>query len=115
MKRIAANDPVALMRMGFMHFNEGDYDKTFEYDKMAAELGDAVAHYNLSIAYMKGQGVEKDEEKEIYHLEEAAIQGHPDARHNLAICEKSKGEIKRAVKHWIIKTFISGLVDFCSC
>ena len=29
--------------------------------------------------YRNGLGVEKDEKKELYHLEEAAIGGHPDA------------------------------------
>eukprot|EP00577_Skeletonema_sp_RCC1716_P026154 CAMPEP_0113431844 /NCGR_PEP_ID=MMETSP0013_2-20120614/33806_1 /TAXON_ID=2843 ORGANISM="Skeletonema costatum, Strain 1716" /NCGR_SAMPLE_ID=MMETSP0013_2 /ASSEMBLY_ACC=CAM_ASM_000158 /LENGTH=170 /DNA_ID=CAMNT_0000320873 /DNA_START=299 /DNA_END=809 /DNA_ORIENTATION=+ /assembly_acc=CAM_ASM_000158 len=31
---------------------------------------------------------EKDEKKEMYHLEKAAICGHIEARYNLAICEK---------------------------
>ena len=39
--------------------------------------------YNLSLMYRDGQGVEKDKKKELYHLEEAAIGGHPDVRHNL--------------------------------
>jgi TPR repeat protein len=38
------------------------------------------AHYNLSIMYSEGQGNEKDLKKKVYHLEEAAIGGHADAR-----------------------------------
>ena len=39
----------------------------------------------------------------IYHLEEAAIGGHPDARYNLGFYECCKNEnTERAVKHWII-------------
>ena len=45
---------------------------------------------------------EKDEKKEMYHLEKAAICGHIEARYNLAICEKMHDRIDRAVKHWII-------------
>mmetsp|Transcript_22373 Transcript_22373/g.45083 ORF Transcript_22373/g.45083 Transcript_22373/m.45083 type:complete len:106 (+) Transcript_22373:252-569(+) len=45
---------------------------------------------------------EKDEKKEMYHLEKAAICGHIEARYNLAICEKMYDRIYRAVKHWII-------------
>ena len=40
--------------------------------------------------------------KEIYHLEDAAIGGHPDARFNLAIEEGRNGRIDWAVKHFII-------------
>jgi len=66
-------------------------------------LGDAGAHYNLSVFYHKGEGgVEKDAEKEVYHLEEAAIGGHPDARHYLGIEEGRNGNFERAVKHFII-------------
>ena len=51
---------------------------------------------------MKGEGVEKDYEKALYHNEMAAIGGHPGARHNLAAIEEELGNIKRAVKHAII-------------
>ena len=102
MKRIAANDPDALCKMGSGHYYEGDYDGALKYLGKAAELGDASAHFNLSILYSEGHGVEKDEKKEVYHLEEAAIRGHPRARHNLANHEHRNGEIDRAVKHWII-------------
>ena len=47
-------------------------------------------------------GVTKDEEKGKYHLEEAAIGGYPDARHNPACSEGEKGRTDRAVKHLII-------------
>eukprot|EP00986_Skeletonema_menzelii_P007613 scaffold2995_cov135-Skeletonema_menzelii.AAC.3 len=49
-----------------------------------------------------GHGVEKDEKKTVYHLEEAAIGGHPVARHNLAYIEERRGKMDRAVKHMII-------------
>ncbi len=39
--------------------------------------------------------------KEMYHLEEAAIAGHPSARHNLACYEERKGRADRARKHRI--------------
>lgn len=103
MNRIAANDSVALRRTGSKYQNEGDYERAFEYWTRAADLGDADAHFDLSLLYQKGEGVEKDEEKEVYHLEEAAIRGHPDARCNLASYEGRNDErIDRAVKHLII-------------
>ena len=36
------------------------------------------------------------------HLKEAAIAGHPIARHNLGVVELGVGREDRAVKHWII-------------
>jgi TPR repeat protein len=65
-------------------------------------LGDANAHYELSVTYRLGQGVEKDENKHVHHLEEAAIGGHVSARYNLAVVEGRNGRMERAVKHWII-------------
>lgn len=38
----------------------------------------------------------------MYHLEEAAIKGHPVARHDLGYLEKESGRFGRAVKHFII-------------
>jgi len=72
-KRVAANDPDALCVMGTEHFVKEDYVGAFEYWTKAAELGDAVAHYELSWLYQNGNGVEKDEKKGLYHLVEAAI------------------------------------------
>lgn len=103
MNRIAANDPVALQRTGSKYQNEGDYERAFEYFTRAADLGDADAHFELSLLYQNGEGVQKDEEREVYHLEEAAIRGHPDARCNLASHEWQNNErMDRAVKHLII-------------
>jgi TPR repeat protein len=54
-----------------------------------------VATFPLS---PEGNGVEKDEKKELHHLEEAAIAGHPVARHNLGCYEGMNGRMERAVK-----------------
>ena len=102
MKRIEANDPVALCQWGLKHYKQEDYGTAYEYLTKAAELGDVEAHHILAILYHKGDGVEKDVGKEIYHLEEATIGGHPFARYNLARYEWKIGNIDRAVKHYII-------------
>eukprot|EP00984_Skeletonema_dohrnii_P005515 scaffold1943_cov85-Skeletonema_dohrnii-CCMP3373.AAC.2 len=102
MKRIEANDPVAMTQWGGEQAQKGDVEGAFEYWTKAAELGNADAHYNLSVVYRDGEGVEKDKKKELHHLEEAAIGGHPDARHNLGCLENRDGRVARAVKHWII-------------
>jgi TPR repeat protein len=102
MKRIEANDPVALCEEGVKQYVKADCSSAFEYFTRAAELGDVEAHNSLSYMYRDGHGVEKDRGKAIYHLEEAAIGGHPDARFNLGCEEEESGNIERAVKHWII-------------
>ena len=102
MKRIAANDPVAMCFEGIEQFSKGDYLSTLECLTKAAALGDAEAHWRLARMYIIGKGVEKDEGKIIYHLEEAAIGGHPHARYVLGAHEWETGKNEKAVKHWII-------------
>lgn len=76
--------------------------KAFEYYSKAAELGGVEAHFKLACFYQLGRGVEEDKEKEIFHLEEAAIAGHPFARYILGWNEHDNGNIDRAVKQWTI-------------
>jgi tetratricopeptide (TPR) repeat protein len=102
MERAKANDPVAVAEMGYKCSKKGDYQGALEYYTKAAALGQMVAHFNLAGMYYKGQGVEKDEEKELYHLEEAAIGGNPSARYNLGGYEEDNRRIERAMKHYII-------------
>ena len=102
MKRVKKNDPVAMTQMGKKHCNEGVYGKALEYFYKAAELGDVAAHACLGDLYRSGDGVEKDDKKAIYHLEQAAIGGHAEARHNLAVYETKNGNFERAAKHLII-------------
>jgi len=101
-RRVEANDPVAICEMGHMRRDEGGYDRSFEYYTKAAVLGDIDAHFSLSGLYREGLGVEKDEKREVYHLEEAAIGGNPFARNNLGAIEMRNGRLRRAIKHWII-------------
>jgi len=102
MKRAAANNPAALSGMGRLYYEDGDYESTFKYLTKAAALGDVDAHFNLSLLYLWGQGVEEDEEKRAYHLEQAAIGGHPKSRCHLGCVEEGDGRNDRAVKHFII-------------
>ncbi len=102
MKRVKVNDPVAINELGKKRENEGDFEGALEYYTKAAALGYMAAHYQLSCLYYEGNGVEKDPKKEVYHLEEAAIGGHPAARFNLGIEEGNNGRYDRAVKHFII-------------
>ena len=102
MKRVKANDPAALNQLGRKCYNEGDIEGANKYFTKAAEFGDVDAHYQLSCLYNKGNGVEKDPKTELYHLEEAAMGGHPKARFNLANLEGRNGRHDRGFKHLII-------------
>eukprot|EP00985_Skeletonema_marinoi_P027075 scaffold21642_cov73-Skeletonema_marinoi.AAC.5 len=81
---------------------KGEYGSAFEWYTKAAELGDVEAQFQLADLYRNGLGVEKDRGREIHHLEEAAIGGHPYARFNLGCLEGANGRTERAVKHLII-------------
>ena len=102
MKRIEANDPVALRQLGSLRRYEGDYKGAIEYWEKAVEFGDVIAHYQLSVMYNEGKGVEKDEKKEIYHLERATIGGCPYASYNLGVLEWNNGQYERGIRHCII-------------
>ena len=102
MKRVETNDPAALRQVGTLRVKEGDCKAAFKYWTKAAELGDAEAHHQLSVMYAKGDGVEKDERKRVYHMEQAAIGGHTSARHFLGLFEMTYGRFDRAMKHFII-------------
>ncbi len=102
MKRVKVNDPLALHNMGMTSFDAGDYATALEYLEKAAELGHIESHFELSIAYDDGRGAERDIKKATYHAEQAAIGGHPNARHNLGMWEQYNGSMERAVKHFII-------------
>ena len=102
MKRVEANDPVAMCQMGIKRCDEGDYKTALEYWTRSAALGNVHAHYQLSCSYREGQGVEKHEKKQLHHAEQAAIGGHRMARHNLGCAEEQRDRMDRAAKHFII-------------
>ena len=87
------NDPAAIYSEAkHRFFDDKDYKGAVEYYNKAAELGDAEAHYELSLLYREGgKGVARDKKKEIKHLEKAAISGHVSARFNLAANELELG------------------------
>ncbi len=102
MKRVKANDPVAISYTGRECYVEGDHDIAVGYLTKAAELGDVDAHYQLGYMYWRGEGVEKDEEKAVHYWEKAAIGGDHQARYSLAVVDHNNGNVERAVKHLTI-------------
>lgn len=96
------NNPFAVARIGLNRFEEGDYRGAFKHWTKAAGMGDVQSHHYLSIVYHLELGVEQDKEREVYHLEQAAIAGHAPARFNLGCHELKEGNVERAVKHFTI-------------
>ena len=101
-KRIEAGDRVAIRQRGVQGAAVQDYTLAFDFLTKAATMGDFVAHYNLANMYSVGHGVETDIKKAVYHWEEAAIGGHPDARYNLGANDAQNCKFDKSVKHWII-------------
>ncbi len=106
MKRVKANDPIAIFKMGKKRYREGDFEGAFEYYTKAAGFGDMIAHYRLATMYRNGKGVELDKKRELYHLEEAAIGGHHIARHDLGVHEWRGGRKETSAKHFIIAAML---------
>lgn len=103
-KRVKANDSNAMCQLGGLLQAQGDYKNAVNNWTKSAALGNITAHYYLSLMYLLGHGVEKNKKKELHHLQEAAIGGHPEARHNLGTYESGRGMHERAVKHFTIAT-----------
>ena len=99
MKRVEANDPVALHIVGMEHFKAGNYTTAIEFLERAAVLGCIQSKYQLALMYRKGLGIETNMKKSMHHAEQAAIGGHPAARQHLGAAEEGRGNIFRAVKH----------------
>ena len=114
MERIKKNNPAAIRNMAKKRDQEGNYKTAIKYYTKAAKLGDAEAHYNLSINYRNGWGVKKDMKKVIYHAEEAAIGGHPEARNNVGYFEVKNGRFERAKKHFIIASNLGNHYSLCN-
>eukprot|EP00956_Cyclotella_meneghiniana_P015675 scaffold24205_cov23-Cyclotella_meneghiniana.AAC.2 len=102
------NDPEAMHLLGSYH-RDGelglpvDRSKAFELFQRASELGSAAAHYQIGVRYLKGDGIEMDKTKAVYHWQIAAMMGHMASRNNLACIEwKDNRNYHRAMKHYMI-------------
>ena len=106
-KRVQASDAGAMNMLGY-HYCQGDiglpqnHDKAMELWLRAGQLGHSKAYYNLANSYFDGDGVERDLKKAKYYWELAALGGEVIARHNLGTFEAQNGNMRRAVKHWMI-------------
>jgi len=77
------NDVDCLRELGILCY-EGeiaqlDYKKAFECFYKASEQGDATSCYYMALLYFSGNGVEIDEERGLYYLEQASEGKNKDA------------------------------------
>lgn len=106
-KRMEVDDSQATSMLGD-YYHDGkyglpqDYGKAFELWHRAAELGDAKAYHSIGYSYEFGDGVDKDEKKAMHYYEQAAMRGYAIAWHNLGANEQGKGNMERALKHYMI-------------
>ena len=105
-RRVEKGDAHAISNLGFYYANgDGlpqDYAKAFELWHQAAELGFARAYFNIGASYDSGRGVEVNKKKADHYYELAAIKGNHTARFNLGNFEARAGNLRRAIKHYMI-------------
>ncbi len=106
-KRYEADDAEAIHITG-CYYAEGfngfrrDHTKALELWHRAGELGYTAAYHNIGRAYELGEGVDVDKKKAIHYYELAAMGGNIVERNNLGVLEELKGNVDRALKHFMI-------------
>ena len=88
-----------------------DHVKAFEHFLRAGELGSSRAFNTLGFSYDLGEGVEMDKKKANHYWELAAMAGDVDARFNLGSIEQGRGNMDRALKHYMIAVESGGDVE----
>ena len=106
-RMIEKDDAYAIHNLG-SYYHDGSYGmqqnrvKALEYWHRSGELGYAGSYHNIGTYYDLGYGVGVDKKKATYYWELAAMLGHVVARHNLGVVEENKGNMDRALKHYMI-------------
>mmetsp|Transcript_31695 Transcript_31695/g.51252 ORF Transcript_31695/g.51252 Transcript_31695/m.51252 type:complete len:259 (+) Transcript_31695:1357-2133(+) len=78
-------------------FNNQKVSIAYKFYSKDAEKGDAKAQYNLGNCYLKGIGMEKNDQLAVKWYTASAVQGNGEAQNNLGLCyEKGYGVEKNA-------------------
>jgi TPR repeat protein len=92
---IDPQDAEALYTRGFDYEYDKDMRHALIWYRRAAELGHAVAMFNIGLCHELGSGVEQDMEQAINWYIKAAEHGHVLAQFNIAVCyEYGEGVVK---------------------
>ena len=106
-ERMKCDDGEAFYDLGASYFNglkglPQDLDIAIDLMTRGAELGCADAQHMLGDTYSTGNGVAKDPKKAEKFYQQAAMQGHMKARHELGTLERKRGNMERAKQHYMI-------------
>ena len=107
-KRLEADDPEAIYDIGCYYRNgiygfPQDYTKALElWHRSSYKLSHAKSYGNIGDFYDNGFGVEVDKERAKHYYELAAMGGDVLARHRLGLEEEDKGNMDRALRHYVI-------------
>ena len=104
--RMEAGDPIAIFNRG-CDYQDGlnglpDYTKALELFHRAVDLGYTEACCSIGYCHEFGRGVEVDKKKAMHYYELAAMKGNTFARCNLGVLEEDAGNMKRALKHYMV-------------
>ncbi|KAL7530468.1 hypothetical protein ACHAXR_003511, partial [Thalassiosira sp. AJA248-18] len=107
--RMEAGDANAFSLLGSLYL-DGDWGlpqdpkKALELMLRSIELGSTKAHYRIAWIYDENgeEFMEKDHKKAIFHYQRGAMGGCEVSRHKLGWDEAKRGNIDRAMKHWMI-------------
>ena len=104
---VAKGEVEALFRVGMMQANGlgmvANQSLGLENLKLAAEAGHSIAHHMAGVAYMEGEGVEKDIDQAIIWFTKAASFGLLGAMYVLASLYEEGTQIKQDLeksKYW---------------
>ena len=106
-ERMKCDDGEAFYDLGASYFNglkglPQDLDIAIDLMTRGAELGCADSQHMLGDTYDTGNGVAKDPKKAECFYQQAAMQGHLQARRELGRLEHGRGNMERAKRHWKI-------------
>ena len=106
-KRMEAGDPIAICHIGYYYYEGSngfpqDCTKALELWHRAGERGSATSYFNIGSVYYNGVGVTVDKKKGVHYMELAAMMGCASARYKLGAEEENKGNMDRAIKHYMI-------------
>jgi TPR repeat protein len=80
-ENVARDEAIKICTEGVAAFEAKNYARAFELFSQAAEMGQADAQCNLGMLYItEGTGIKHDDEKAVYWLRKAAVQGNEEAR-----------------------------------
>ncbi len=88
-------DGASYYDLGRMYSREVSEEKAFEFYMKAVEMGYAPAYYAIAVAYLDGEGVERDFDKAFEWLQKSVDSGDSYAKLKLAECYKRGAGCKR--------------------